>query len=233
MSQDMPVAVVTGASRGLGAAFAQVLAAEGYALALGARNQSDLQQVAHNLPGKVCSYFLDVSNSASVETFHTDVMQQFGRVDVLINNAGIGLFKRLDEFDVEEFEQLFAVNVKGVWLVTKAFLPAIKASAGLVVMVSSDVSTRTFATGGPYTATKFALRAMMRTWQQENPELRFFELRPGATDTNFAGTPQGTRGEGHLQVESVAEALRLAVRLPPTVRLEELVMRSTGQKPEY
>jgi NADP-dependent 3-hydroxy acid dehydrogenase YdfG len=234
MPDDTPVAVVTGASRGLGAAFAQVLAQQGYALALGARNQSDLEQVAQSLPGKVSTHFLNVSDPASVESFQNEVIQEFGRVDVLVNNAGIGLFKRLEDFEVDEFDELFAVNVKGTWLVTKAFLPALKESLGLVIMVSSDVSTRVFPTGGPYTATKFALRSLTRTLQQENPELRVMELRPGATATYFAGATPGAEGkEGHLQVESVAEAVRLAITLPATVRLEELVIRSTSQKPDY
>jgi 3-oxoacyl-[acyl-carrier protein] reductase len=83
-------------------------------------------------------------------------------------------------------------------------------------MVSSDVSTRTFPNGGPYTAYKFALRALTRTLQQENPELRVLELRPGAVDTFFAGSTQGAPGkELLLRPETVAETLRFALRLPP------------------
>lgn len=155
-------------------------------------------------------------------------------MDALVNNAGIGIFKRLEEFSAEEFERTFRVNVQGVWAVTAAFLSPLKASRGMVVMVSSDVSTRTFPTGGPYTASKFALRALTRTLQQENPELRVLELRPGAVDTFFAGSTQGAPGkESLLRVETVAEALRAALRLPPEARMEEVVVRSRSQAPEY
>jgi 3-oxoacyl-[acyl-carrier protein] reductase len=228
------VAVVTGASRGLGVAFARVLAEEGYRLALGARDGGAVERLAAELGGASVGLGLDVAHRGSVDAFRDAVLARFGRVDVLVNNAGIGLFRRLEEISDGDFEQLFRVNVQGVWAVTAAFLPQLKERHGLVAMISSDVSTRTFPTGGPYTATKFALRALARTLQQENPELRVLELRPGATDTSFAGSTPGAPGkEWFLRPEAVAETLRLALRLPPEARLEELVVRSSSQTPEF
>ena len=228
------IAVVTGASRGLGSTFSRVLAEEGFSLALGARDLPALERLASELPGSPFAHPLDVEDRASVEAFRDAVLRRFGRVDLLVNNAGIGIFKRLDELSEEDFDRQFRVNVRGVWLVTKAFLPALEAAGGMAAMVSSDVSTRTFPGGGAYTATKFALRALARTLQQEHPNLRVLELRPGATDTFFAGSTPGAAGkEWFLRPESVAEVLRLAVRLPPEVRLEEVVLRSRSQPPEY
>ena len=228
------VAAVTGASRGLGATFARVLSEEGYAVALGARDQESVEHLAAELPGPALALRLDVADSGSIAAFRDAVLQRFGRLDVLVNNAGIGVFRRLDEITAEDFERTFRVNVFGVWAVTTAFLPQLRESHGLVLMVSSDVSTRTFPTGGAYTASKFALRALTRTLQQENPELRVLELRPGAVDTNFAGSTPGAPGkEWFLRPDSVGEAVRFALRLPPEVRLEEVVLRSTGQTPEF
>jgi len=228
------IAVVTGASRGLGLAFSRVLAEEGFSLALGARDAAALERIAAELPGSHLAHPLDVENRASVEAFRDAVVGRFGRVDLLVNNAGIGIFKRLDELSAEEFDRQFRVNVRGAWFATKAFLPALEAAGGMVAMISSDVSTRTFPTGGAYTASKFALRAVSRTLQQEHPNLRVLELRPGATDTFFAGSTAGAEGkEWFLRPESVAEILRLAVRLPVEVRLEEVVLRSRSQPPEY
>ena len=158
--EDRKVAVVTGASRGLGAAFARVLAEEGYAVALGARDREGLERLAASLAAPTLAHPLDVGDAGSVAAFRDAVLGRFGRADVLINNAGIGIFKRLEEFSAEEFERTFRVNVQGVWAATVAFLPQLKAARGQVVMVSSDVSTRTFPNGGPYTASKFALRAL-------------------------------------------------------------------------
>jgi 3-oxoacyl-[acyl-carrier protein] reductase len=228
------VAAVTGASRGLGATFARVLSEEGYAVTLGARDQESVDRLAAELPGPALARRLDVTDPASVAAFRDAALERFDRLDVLVNNAGIGIFRRLDEISAEDFERTFQVNVFGVWAVTTAFLPQLRESRGLVLMVSSDVSTRTFPTGGPYTASKFALRALTRTLQQENPELRVLELRPGAVDTHFAGSTPGAPGkEWFLRPDSVGEAVRFALRLPPEVRLEEIVLRSAGQTPEF
>lgn len=228
------VAVVTGASRGLGSVFARVLAEEGYAVALGARDAAAVERLAGELPGPAFGHPLDVADPGSVAAFRDAVLSRFGRLDALVNNAGIGIFKRLEDFSYEEVERSFRVNVLGVWAATTAFLPQLRDSRGLVLMISSDVSTRTFPTGGPYTASKFALRALARTLQQENPDLRVLELRPGAVDTHFAGSTPGAPGkEWFLRPETVAEAVRFALRLPPEARLEELVLRSSSQTPEY
>ena len=228
-----PIAVITGASRGLGATFARVFAEEGFTVVLGARDTASIERLASELPSAF-AHPLDVADPGSVDAFRQAVLERFGRIDALVNNAGIGVFKRLEQTSREEMEQTFRVNVFGAWAVTTAFLPQLKESRGLVLMVSSDVSTRTFPTGGSYTASKFALRALSRTLQQENPELRVLELRPGAVDTHFAGSTPGAPGkEWFLQPEVVGEAVRFALRLPAGARVEEIVLRSTGQTPEY
>lgn len=228
------VAAVTGASRGLGAAFARVLSQEGYAVALGARDVVAVERLASELPGPALVHRLDVTDPESVEGFRRAAIERFGRLDALVNNAGIGVFRRLEETSREDFEATFRVNVQGAWAVTVAFLPWLRESRGLVLMVSSDVSTRTFPTGGSYTASKFALRALTRTFQQENPELRVLELRPGAVDTWFAGSTPGAPGKDwFLQPEVVGEALRFALRLPHGARVEEIALRSSTQAPEY
>jgi NADP-dependent 3-hydroxy acid dehydrogenase YdfG len=232
--EDRKVAVVTGASRGLGVAFARTLAEEGYAVALGARDREGVERAAAGLNVPALAHPLDVTDARSVAAFRDAVLGRFGRLDVLVNNAGIGIFQRLDEISAGDFEQTFRVNVQGVWAVTTAFLPQLLDARGMVVMVSSDVSTRTFPNGGAYTASKFALRALTRTLQQENPGLRVLELRPGAVDTFFAGSTQGAPGkEWFLRPETVAEALRFALRLPPEARPEEIVVRSSSQPPEF
>lgn len=227
------VAVITGASRGLGAAFARVFAEEGFAVALGARDLAAVERLASEL-SDAFPHPLDVGDPGSVETFRRAVLDRFGRVDALVNNAGLGIFRRLEEQSWEDWDRTFRVNVFGAWAVTTAFLPQLKERRGLVLMVSSDVSTRTFPNGGSYTASKFALRALTRTLQQENPDLRVLELRPGAVDTHFAGSTPGAPGKDwFLQPQVVGEAIRFALRLPEGARLEEIVLRSAGQTPEF
>lgn len=127
---------------------------------------------------------------------------------------------------------MLQVNTLGLWRTVKAFLPSLKKRKGTVVAVTSDVSARVFPRGGggAYVATKWAARALVRTFQLENPEVRFLELRPGAVDTHFAGSRPGKPKEhGFLKPEEVAEALRCLLKLPSDVRVEELMLRSVYQ----
>lgn len=228
------VAVITGASRGLGVAFARALASMGYELVLGARDVGATRRLAEEVPTLAVPLPLDVCDEASVERFAAAARAFRGRIDVVVCNAGIGAFRPLGALDTPTFDALFATNVRGAWLTTRAFLPDLEATRGAVVMVSSDVSTRVFPNGGAYCATKHALRALTRTFQLEHPALRFLELRPGATDTSFAGSSPGAPGkEWFLRPEDVARCLGAALALPADVRVEELVVRATGQEPTY
>ena len=235
----MPTAVVTGASRGIGRAIAGMLAVEGYDLCIAARSRDGLDRLAAELGAvsgriDVASFVLDVTDADQVRATAQAIGDHVGAVDVMVANAGVGAFGAMADFELDTFDRLFAVNVRGVMLTLQAFTPALQAAdSGLAVVVSSDVSTRVFPGGGPYCATKHAVRALARTYQQEHPELRVLELRPGATDTFFADTDEGDAGPGHLTADEVAEALRGVLRLPAHVRPEELVVRSTAQTPEY
>jgi 3-oxoacyl-[acyl-carrier protein] reductase len=215
----MPVAVVTGASKGIGEAVGRALAREGYDLALGARSVERLKEIAEELNGKhnveVFHHYLDVSRPESVEEFAEKVLERFGDVDVVVANAGLGYFGRLEEITEEQFHEMIEVNLLGVWRTVKAFLGSLKRTKGVAVVVTSDVSARLIPYGGSYVATKWAARALVRTFQMENPDVRFFEVRPGAVDTYFGGSKPGKPKEhGFLKPEEVAEAIKYLLRLP-------------------
>lgn len=233
----MKVAVITGASKGIGEAMARALAKEGYGLALGARSVDLLERLGGELKEKygvdVLHAFLDVTKPESVEEFAKEVLEHFGGVDVLVANAGIGMGGRLDELTEEEMERVFQVNTLGVWRTVKAFLPSIRERKGTVAVVTSDVSARLIPGAGAYVATKWAARALVRTFQMENPEVRFMELRPGAVDTYFYGKPGRRIEEGFMKPEDVAKLFVYLLKLPPHVRVEEVMFRSVYQKPEY
>lgn len=228
------VAALTGASRGIGAHLAEALSHAGYKLAIGSRDHETLVHMAHELTTEVLPFPLDVTDLDSIQSFADATIHQFGRVDLVINNAGVGIFKRLDELRRPDFRKIFSVNVEGAWLVSRAFLPELQRSRGTLVMMSSDVSTRTFETGGAYCASKFALRAITRTLQIEHPGIRVLELRPGATDTYFADSLPGAPGkEWFLSPKDVADTLLSVLSLPDNVRVEEVVVRSREQTPEF
>lgn len=234
----MRTAVVTGASRGLGAAFARVLAEEGVALALGARDVGQVEGVgaelaeAYDVP--TLGHRLDVTDESSLAAFRTATLERFGRVDVVVANAGLGRFASIVEVDPADVQAMFAVNVTGLLLTLKTFAADLEAAPtrGVAVAVTSDVSARVFPGGAAYVASKHAARAIARTFQQEHPALRVCELRPGSTATAFGGgSPDGDR-DGTLDVTQVAEVLRVALRAPDDVRVEELVVRSSSQPPD-
>ncbi|NJE10492.1 SDR family oxidoreductase [Thermococcus sp. MAR1] len=229
----MSVAVVTGASKGIGRAIAKALAREGYSLSLGARSVDLLKNLADELKTEVLWSYLDVSSEASVEKFAEKTLERFRSVEILVANAGVGVPGRLDEITEEAFMHSLQVNLLGVWRTIKAFLPTLKETKGTVVVVTSDLSTRLLPGSGAYVVSKWGARALVKTFQLENPTVKFLELRPGAVDTHFYGKPGRSREEGFMKPEDVAEALVSLLNLPHHVRVEEVLLRSIYQDPVY
>jgi 3-oxoacyl-[acyl-carrier protein] reductase len=229
-------AVVTGASRGLGVAFARVLAEEGCDLALGARDVAETQQVADELAVahgvRTWAHHLDVTDPASLTAFRAAALERFDHLDVLVANAGIGRFAPIVDASLDDVAAMFDVNVTGFLATLRTFAHDLEVAPtrGLVVSVTSDVSARVFAGGAGYVASKHAARAISRTFQLEHPDLRVCELRPGSTVTAFGDRDPGRdRRDGQLTAAEVAEVLRVAITAPADVRVEELVVRHAGQ----
>jgi NADP-dependent 3-hydroxy acid dehydrogenase YdfG len=157
--------------------------------------------------------------------------------DSLVNNAGVGVFGPLETATVEDYRRVFDTNVLGTLLATRHFLPAFRErhARGLsshLVNVTSDVSTRTFAHGAIYAASKHAQRALTQTAAHEGQHfgLRVTEIRPGMTDTHFnASTPGTPERAGHLRAHDVAQAVLYALAAPAHVRVDEVVVHPTVQ----
>ena len=225
--------VISGASRGIGRALAERLAAEGARVVAGARDESDLAALAHGRPG-VHVQPLDVRDEASVDAFAA-FARSVGGVDVLVNNAGVGVFGPVERLDVDDWDLVFDVNVRGTFLLTRALLPDLRSRRGQIVNVTSDVSDRTFAGGALYTASKHAQRAFTRALQMEVADdgVRVTEVRPGVVATHFAdGTPR-PGDEGALAAEDVADAIVYALTRPARMRLDEVHFHPHGQTPEF
>ncbi len=231
---DGRLAVVTGASRGIGRATVRSLAELGAHVVAGARAEDELAALAaehanvHALP-------LDVADADSVRTFADAVHRDHGPVDVLVANAGIGVFGPIEATTLEDWDRVFDVNVRGTFLVVQAFLADLRARRGHAVLVTSDVSARTFAGGALYTASKHAQRAFARALQMEVEEdgVRVTEVRPGVVATAFGDGTERPAEYGALESDDVAEAIAFAVTRPARVRLDELHFHPMGQKAEY
>jgi NADP-dependent 3-hydroxy acid dehydrogenase YdfG len=234
------IAVVTGASAGIGAATVGALATDGYHVVAGARRTDALTQVCE--PYSATPLPLDLTDHSSIDRFVNEVERRFGHVDLLVNNAGIALRQDpvADGRD-EDWIQMIETNVLGLLRITRGILPLIrKAPSGHIVNVGSTSGFEVYPGGSCYTATKHAIRAITRTLRLEllGEPIRVTEVAPGMTATElyevrFQSDPDRARrvfeGVRALESEDVAECIRWVVSRPPHVNIDELVVRPLAQ----
>lgn len=230
------LAVVTGASSGIGAATARALAGDGFELVLGARRLDRVEALAAEIGGRAVA--LDVADLASVESLAATLPS----CDVLVNNAGGALgLEPLADADEEKWRQMYESNVLGTMRMTRALLPALKASGdGHVIDVTSIAAFETYRGGAGYTAAKHAQRALTRTLRLEllGEAVRVTEVAPGMVETEFSLVRFGGDEEAAARVYTgmqplsagdVAECIRWAVAQPPHVNIDEIVVRPVAQ----
>ena len=212
--QDKTV-LITGAGRGIGRALALGFAGEGASLILCSRTSSELESVAHEaraLGARVRAQSCDVSVSAQVASFVAEGVKEFGRVDVLINNAGIlGPIKPLAEVSDADWKAVLAANLDSAFYVTREVLRSSMLPRGkvCVINVSSGQGRKASAGWGPYAASKFGLEGLTQAWAEEgrDRDVRFYSLNPTATRT--AMRAQAVAGEDPASLkapETVVEA---------------------------
>lgn len=188
MSLAGKIVVVTGASSGIGALAAQMMSECGAVVVLAARNTDKLKQVAARMAGPYLRLEMDVGSDTSVNEGIARVLTEFGRVDVLINNAGYGKFEYLDQMPVSEFVEMMNVNYIGMVRCTKAVLPSMKtARSGRIVNVASIAGKIGTAKSTAYTATKHAVVGFGSALRQEVREygITVSTINPGPIDTPF------------------------------------------------
>ena len=234
-----PIAVVTGASSGIGAATAIALGRHRYQIVAGARRVERLERVAGE---DGLALRLDVTDEASVTDFVKQISRRFGRIDVLVNNAGGALgLNSIAEAKDDEWIGMWQTNVLGLMWMTRACLPLLrKAKHGHIVNIGSIAGFETYKGGAGYTAAKHAVRAITRTLRLElNGEpIRITEIAPGLVETEFSvvrfhGDRKAAKavyeGIKPLTAEDVADCVVFAVTRPPHVDIDEIVVRPVAQ----
>lgn len=226
------VAIVTGASKGIGRATARALADEGAHVVLVARSKDDLTAATNEIVSsrRLASFEVaDMADPSQVGRMVQSTVARLGRIDILVNNAGMGYFKPALEMSLEEFDEMWHLNVRGVFVATKAVLPhMIKAKGGAVVNMSSLAGKNSFKGGTGYSATKWALRAFASSLMLEVREhnIRVITIFPGSVDTSFSTS--GRKGKNITQPEDVASAVVFAVTAPERSMFSEIDVRPTN-----
>lgn len=231
------ITIVSGASRGIGRAVAARLAREDHFVMLLARNTEEIEELEFEIDqagGKALPFVVDISKEEAVNEVVASVMRDFKRIDCVINNAGIGVFKPAEEIAADEWDAVMDVNVKGSFLLTKAALPHMKAAgSGHILGIASDVSKRTFAKGSLYTASKYAQHAFFESLRREVRSLgiKVSVVYPGLVDTWFHdGAPGQPHREQYLKPDDIANAVSYILNAPPHVIVDELVLHPMCQE---
>ena len=229
------VALITGASRGIGLAIAQALAAEGCSLILTARDESSLRRAGRQVASariRVLAHPCDVRDPHSVDALFRSARQQFKRLDILINNAGIAHPNlTIEKLPFPVWKEVMETNLDGMFLVTQAAL-AIMKRGGTIVNNLSIAANRVFTGSAAYNASKHAALGLTNTLREElRPKgIRVIGLLPGATDTDIWKTlwPQAPRRK-MMSSEAVAQAVVQAILLPANATVETLeILPSAG-----
>ena len=236
------IIAITGGSSGIGEATALRLAGEGAKLVLGARRTGRLEALAARIRdagGEAIVRSLDVARRDQVEAFVRAAVDAHGRLDVLVNNAGVMPLSRMADGKVDEWERMVDVNIKGVLYGIAAALPVMKAQgSGHIVNISSVAGRHVFPTAAVYCATKFAVHAVSEGLRMESDTVRVTVIAPGATTSELSNTisdPAMKREVDEvfrkdlLPADAIARAIAYAIAQPPDVDVNEIVVRPTAQ----
>ena len=230
MTLEGKAALVTGASRGIGRAVAQMLAAAGVGLGLASRSGDDLG--LEHVVARPC----DVRNPADLEGIVGETVDRFGRLDILVANAGVGAYGPFLELSREHLEEMIDVNVKGTLYAVRAALPHLLESGEAdLVTIASEAGRRGLPFEAVYCASKFAQVGFTRAMDHELRErgVRCTNICPGGVATDFAmgrgRTPDMPALAGMMEPQDVADAVRFVVTRPRTHRILEIAFRPVAE----
>ncbi|WP_439865322.1 SDR family oxidoreductase [Pseudomonas antarctica] len=236
------VVLITGGSTGIGAEVARLLASRGAKVAIAARRKDKLEEVVAEIAaqgGIAKGYTLDVTDKHQVEAVVAAIVVDFGKLDVLINNAGLMPIRPMSEVNTDEWDAMIDVNLKGTLYGIAAALPRFLAQeSGHIINLSSVAGVKVFAPGGTvYSGTKFAVSAISEGLRQEvGDKVRVTSIAPGAVDSDLKHSTSGTAKDTVLDfykqaipAASVARAIAFAIEQPDDVDINEIVLRPTQQ----
>jgi NADP-dependent 3-hydroxy acid dehydrogenase YdfG len=239
MTRTNRVAVITGASSGIGEAIARVLVSEGYRVALLARRLERISALANELQNGAIAIQADVTDRASIIAAADRVQQEFGAADVLVNNAGVMLTASFTSDKRSEHRQMVETNLLGAMTVTEVFLDQLRAKGGDLVNISSVAGRVAPAGFAAYSATKWGINGWSEALRVElQPDVRVIVIQPGAVATELSDhisdaeskkAAQDYRDNVAMPPQDIAEVVAFAIGRPKRVTLNEILVRPTIQ----
>jgi NADP-dependent 3-hydroxy acid dehydrogenase YdfG len=234
------VVLITGASSGIGEATARLLAKSGATVLLGARRTERLDLIVADIVaagGIAEARALDVTRREDVQAFAAHALARFGRIDVIVNNAGVMPLSPLASLKLDEWNRMIDVNIRGVLHGIAAVLPTMqKQGAGHVVNVASIGAHAVSPTAAVYCATKYAVWAISEGLRQEHQDIRVTTISPGVTESELADTISDEKGREEMKefrkvaisASAIARAIDFAISQPEDVDTSEIVIRPTA-----
>jgi NADP-dependent 3-hydroxy acid dehydrogenase YdfG len=233
---SMKTILLTGASKGIGRSLALLLADEKYNLGLVARSATELQQLKTEVEarGAACEIFAgSVADENLAKQAVETMVERFGGLDVLINNAGYGVFGPTESYTAEQWSDLYDTNVKGTFLMSKAALAPMKsAGRGHIINIASDVAKRVFDGGALYCSSKFAQDAFSAALRKEvrKDGIKVSVVYSGLVDTMFHSDPQGHASHADwLSANDMAQTIAYVMNQPAHVVIDELMIHPLSQ----
>jgi len=239
------VVIITGGSSGLGEATARHLAARGAVIVIAARRKDKLDLIVKDIQaagGKARAFTVDVTDKARVAGLVDAVVKEFGRVDVMVNNAGLMAIAPLSQTRTDEWDRMIDINIKGLLYGVAAALPVFERQGfGHVINIASVAGIKVFSPGGTvYSATKFAVRAITEGLRHEaGGKIRATIISPGAvaSELKFGSGDETSRNNAiefykthEISPDSIARAIAYAIEQPADVDINEVVVRPTVQE---
>ncbi len=234
MVHNGKVVIVTGASKGIGRAISHKLASLDFNLMLVSRDLSSLNKVKSEISslggGEIEVLSCDLTQEDEIQNLVEKTLERFEKIDVLVNNAGVGRFKRVDDFTLDDYDFMFDLNVKGLFLLTKYIIPyLITQKSGHVINISSIAGKNGFKSGSLYSASKHAVQGFTWSLREDVKEfgIKVTAVCPGSVLTRFGGK-KAENVDWSLEPEDVAHAIGFLVTESDYVNTAEIII-----KPRY
>ncbi len=224
------VAYITGGTKGIGFGIAQVLLKNGIRVAVSGRKQEDAEEAARILSEddtKVFGIASDVKNFEDEKNAVVEIIKKFGRLDYVIANAGLGVFKPVDELSLEDWNDMIDTNLNGVFYTLKAAIPELKKSEGYFISIASLAGTNFFENGSGYNASKFGVvgftQAAMIDLRKYN--IKVSTIMPGSVSTNFNGNEPSEKDAWKIQPEDLGELVLDIFKMNPRTLPSKIEIR--------